>query len=153
MKKRKLLYIGVAFVTFIAGVGIASYVLLPSRSFTLTSLDGAGGTSGLGVSRKGVNYSASSWISSDEQTVDELSIGYPSATDAENVFQLEQRQAEQVINLKKSRLVGKFGTSYKIIVLDGDDLHYITSPKLDVALDFERSWTKHFSFVPRPRYR
>ena len=150
MKKRKLLYIGVAVITFIAGVGVASNALWPSRSFTLTSIDGAGGTSGLGVSGKGMNYSSSSWISSDDQRVEELSIGYPSAADAENDFQLEQRQAEQVINLKKSRLVGKFGSSYKIIVLDGDQLRYITSPKLDAALDYERSWAKHFSIMPRP---
>src|ERR1041384_4718536 len=148
MKKRKLLYIGVALVTFVAGVSFASYALLPSRSFTLTSLDSAGGTSGLGGSRKGVNYSSSSWISSDEQPVDDLTVGYPLATDAEKDFQLEQKRAEQVFKLTKSRLIAKFGASYKIIVLHGDDLRYITSPKLDVALDFERSWSKHLSIIP-----
>lgn len=153
MKKRKLLYIGVAVVTFIAGVSIASYALSPSRSFTLLSYDGAAGTSGLGVSRKGNRYSSSRWISSDDQTVEEISIGYPSEADAQNDFQLEQQQAEQVFELTKSRLVAKFGPSYKVIVLDGDDVRYITSSKLEVVLDCERSWTKHFSMIPRPRPR
>ena len=151
MRKRKLLYIGVALVTFLAGVGIASYALLPSRSFTLLDLDGAAGTSGLGVSGKGTNYSSSKWSSSDDQTVEEMTIDYPSATDAQNDFQLEQQRAEQVFKLTKSRLVAKSGAAYKIIVLNGDDLRYITSAKLDVALDYERSWTKHFSILPRPR--
>jgi hypothetical protein len=153
MKKRKLLYIAVALLTFIAGVSVASYALLPSRSFTLHGLDGAAGTSGLGVSGKANRYSSSSWSSSDGHTVEETAIGYPSATDAENDFQLEQRRAEQVFKLTDSRLEAKFGPSYKVVVLDGDHLRYIASPKLEVALDYERSWTKHLSMVPQPRSR
>jgi hypothetical protein len=100
-----------------------------------------------------MSYSSTSWVSSDNQPVQDLTIGYPSATDAESDFQLEQQKAEQIINLKNSRLVGKFGLSYKIIVLDGDHLRYITSPKLNAALDYERSWSKHLSVIPQPRAR
>ncbi|HXQ33298.1 MAG TPA: hypothetical protein VN843_04675 [Anaerolineales bacterium] len=153
MKKRRLLYIGVAVVTFIAGVSLARYALLPSRSFTLVYIDGGAGTSCLGGNRKGISYSVSSWMSSDQQSVGEITIGYQSATDAEHDFQLEQQQADQVVNLTNSRLVGKFGLSYKVIVLDGDHVHYITSPKLEVALDYERSWSEFLSITPHPHSR
>jgi len=153
MKKRKLLYIGIAVLTFLTGVSIASFALRASRSFTLLSIDGASGTSGLGISGKGISYSSSNWISSDDQTVEEITIGYPSATDAENDFQLEQRRAVQVIKLTKSRLVAKFDRSYMVIVLDADHLQFINASKLETALDWESSWSRYLSITPRPRPR
>jgi len=122
-------------------MGIAiSIFQFSSRTFRLVSQDGVSGP-GLGVSGKGRGMATSGWVSSDGLTVEQVVVGYLSVGDARRDFELERSRAERMIQtVDASRIVGKFGTTYKVITLKGDQITYISSPHLEAALAFERSW-------------
>jgi len=116
-----------------------------NQNLQLVSQDGVGGP-GLGVSGKGMGTEMRSWVSSDGMSLEETVVAYSTDDDARNDFELELRAAEQVIELsrKSSRLVGKFGLSFRVISREENKIKYIESPPLEAVLAFEESWRKHW---------
>ena len=142
MKTRKPLYLGVAIITLAVVVAVAAIFVFPSRTFRLVSQDGTAAP-GLGPSGKERGMAVGSWVSSDGFSVEEVVVGYWSAADARSAFELEQTRAERVVEVSdSSRMVAKFGMSFKVISLKRDQITYIQSPHLEAALAFERSWWK-----------
>jgi hypothetical protein len=83
-------------------------------------------------------------VSSDGLTVVQLVVGYSSVEDARSDFDLERDRADHVIesSAEPLRLVAKFGSSFKVITLEENQISYTQSPHLEAALAFEKSWLK-----------
>jgi hypothetical protein len=142
MKTRKPVYIGIASVTVAIAIAVAAVFVFSSRTFKLVSQDGSAG-SGFGVSGKGSGIATTSWVSSDGLTVEQVIVGYSSVIDALSDFEFERSKADRVIEISdSSRMVAEFGTRFKVISLERNQIRYIQSPHLNVALAFERSWWK-----------
>jgi hypothetical protein len=101
MKKRKIIYLGTALLTF--SIGLVLFVL-PQRTFKVVSRDGTGGP-GLGASGKGTGMAVTSWVSSDGVNVEEVTVGYSSIDDARRDFDLESSRAERILGQNSARIV------------------------------------------------
>jgi hypothetical protein len=143
MKKRKILYLGTALLTFCIGLALVRTFVLPKRTFEVISRDGAVYE---GPSGKRVSMAVTTWVSSDGVTVEEVTVDYSSVDEARRDFELRSNRAERISGQNPAsnseRFVGKNGSSFRVITLEGKSLHYVQGRDLDAVLAFEASWLK-----------
>ena len=95
---------------------------------------------------RGIGMSVTSWMSSEGFRIDEVGVLYSSIEDACRDFEFEAQHAEQTSAQTPARstkrIVGKYGSTFKVITLEGKRLHYVQGPTLETVLNFEASWLR-----------